>query len=81
VIDTFEGGYGALHVTEVARSANRRPLWCGGRAAAESPVCRTRDFGYVERAIAALEGVYHKRGFGLVKVILPEQELNGGSCT
>jgi hemolysin activation/secretion protein len=37
-----------------------------------------RDFGYVERAIAALEGVYHKHGFGLVKVILPEQELNGG---
>src|SRR5580700_8280290 len=37
-----------------------------------------RDFGYVERAMAALEAIYHKRGFGLVKVILPEQELNGG---
>jgi hemolysin activation/secretion protein len=37
-----------------------------------------RDFAVVERAIAALESAYRKRGFGLVKVILPEQELNQG---
>jgi hemolysin activation/secretion protein len=37
-----------------------------------------RDFSYVERAMAALEKAYRKRGFGLVKVVLPEQELQGG---
>jgi len=37
-----------------------------------------RDFGYVERAMDALQAAYRKRGFNLVKVILPEQELNGG---
>jgi hemolysin activation/secretion protein len=39
---------------------------------------KARDFSAVERAVAALESAYHKHGFGLVKVILPEQELNGG---
>jgi hypothetical protein len=34
-----------------------------------------REFRDVERAIAALESAYRKRGFSLVKVILPEQEL------
>jgi hemolysin activation/secretion protein len=37
-----------------------------------------RDFSDVEHAIDALEGAYRKRGFNLVKVILPEQELNAG---
>jgi hemolysin activation/secretion protein len=39
---------------------------------------KDRSFSYVERAIDALEGAYRKRGFGLVKVILPEQELSEG---
>src|SRR3984885_10911606 len=39
---------------------------------------KARDFSAVEQAMAALEGAYHKRGLGLVKVILPEQELNAG---
>jgi hemolysin activation/secretion protein len=39
---------------------------------------KSRDFSYVERALAALEKAYMRRGFGLVKVILPEQELQGG---
>jgi hemolysin activation/secretion protein len=39
---------------------------------------KARDFSAVEQAVAALESAYHKHGFGLVKVILPEQELNGG---
>jgi hemolysin activation/secretion protein len=39
---------------------------------------KDRNFDSVEHAIAALEGAYRKRGFGLVKVILPEQELNQG---
>lgn len=39
---------------------------------------KNRDFSSVEHAIAALEGAYRKRGFGLVEVLLPEQELNQG---
>ncbi len=39
---------------------------------------KARDFGYVERAMNALLDAYHKRGLGLVKVILPEQELDQG---
>jgi hemolysin activation/secretion protein len=37
-----------------------------------------RDFGDVQRALEALEGAYHARGFSVVQVALPEQELNGG---
>src|SRR5271156_442543 len=39
---------------------------------------KNRDFGYVERAIDTLQGAYTKRGYSLVKVVLPEQELNQG---
>jgi hemolysin activation/secretion protein len=39
---------------------------------------KNRDFSYVERAMAALEGAYRERGFSLVKVVLPEQELDQG---
>ncbi|MCD2515902.1 ShlB/FhaC/HecB family hemolysin secretion/activation protein [Massilia sp. G4R7] len=37
-----------------------------------------RDFGDVQRALEALEGLYHARGYKVVTVQLPEQELNGG---
>ena len=37
-----------------------------------------RDFGDVQRALEALEAVYHERGYKVVTVQLPEQELNGG---
>src|ERR1700693_5252747 len=37
-----------------------------------------RNFGDVERAIVALEKIYRKHGFTLIKVVLPEQELNQG---
>ena len=37
-----------------------------------------RDFGDVQRALEALEAAYHKRGFNVVQVELPEQELNQG---
>ncbi len=37
-----------------------------------------RDFGHVQRALEALEAAYHRRGFKVVQVILPEQELNNG---
>ncbi|NHZ40830.1 ShlB/FhaC/HecB family hemolysin secretion/activation protein [Massilia aquatica] len=37
-----------------------------------------RDFGDVQRALEALEGLYHQRGYQVVTVQLPEQELNGG---
>jgi hemolysin activation/secretion protein len=53
-----------------------------GRRAVQAAVAgftgKTRDFAAVEGAMAALESAYRKRGFGLVKVILPEQELNAG---
>jgi hemolysin activation/secretion protein len=39
---------------------------------------RERDFGDVQRALEALEAVYHARGYKVVTVVLPEQELNGG---
>ncbi|MES2323448.1 MAG: ShlB/FhaC/HecB family hemolysin secretion/activation protein [Pseudomonadota bacterium] len=37
-----------------------------------------RDFGHVQRAVEALEAAYHARGYKLVTVRLPEQELNRG---
>ena len=37
-----------------------------------------RDFGDVQRALEALEALYHARGYNVVSVQLPEQELNGG---
>jgi hemolysin activation/secretion protein len=37
-----------------------------------------RDFGDVQRALEALEALYHARGWQVVTVQLPEQELNGG---
>lgn len=37
-----------------------------------------RDFGDVQRALEALEASYHARGFNVVTVELPEQELDGG---
>ncbi|WP_338849729.1 ShlB/FhaC/HecB family hemolysin secretion/activation protein [Massilia sp. W12] len=39
---------------------------------------RSRDFGDVQRALEALEKIYHQRGFNTVQVELPEQELNQG---
>jgi hemolysin activation/secretion protein len=37
-----------------------------------------RDFGDVQRALEALEARYRERGYSLVTVQLPEQELRGG---
>jgi len=37
-----------------------------------------RDFGDVQRALEALEALYHARGYNVVTVQLPEQELSGG---
>jgi hemolysin activation/secretion protein len=37
-----------------------------------------RDFGDVQRALEAIEELYHARGYKVVTVQLPEQELNGG---
>src|SRR5471032_1145383 len=39
---------------------------------------KQRDFGDVQRALEALEAVYHQRGYGVVTVELPEQELQSG---
>lgn len=37
-----------------------------------------RSLDDIEHAVEALQKLYRTRGFNLVKVILPEQELNGG---
>lgn len=37
-----------------------------------------RDFGDVQRALESLEALYHARGYKVVTVQLPEQELDGG---
>ena len=39
---------------------------------------KQRDFGDVQRALEALEAAYRARGYNVVTVELPEQELNGG---
>ncbi len=39
---------------------------------------KQRDFGDVQRALEALEALYHAHGYKLVQVVLPEQELNSG---
>src|SRR5476651_123552 len=39
---------------------------------------KQRDFGDVQRALEAVEAVYHQRGYGVVTVELPEQELQSG---
>lgn len=39
---------------------------------------KARNFGHVQMALEALEGAYHRLGFNVVQVVLPEQELNQG---
>lgn len=39
---------------------------------------RGRDFGDVQMALEALEAEYRRRGYHVVQVVLPEQELNNG---
>jgi hemolysin activation/secretion protein len=39
---------------------------------------KNRDFADVQRALEVLEALYHQRGYKLVTVQLPEQELNSG---
>lgn len=47
--------------------------------AAVAPFVGTkRDFGDVQRALEALEAVYHALGYSVVQVELPEQELDKG---
>jgi hemolysin activation/secretion protein len=41
-------------------------------------VGKSRDFADVQKALEALEAVFHQRGYNVVQVELPEQELNGG---
>ena len=39
---------------------------------------KERDFGDVQHALEALEAAYHERGYNVVTIELPEQELNRG---
>jgi hemolysin activation/secretion protein len=40
-----------------------------------------KDFGTLQEAIEALEAAYRKRGYTMVTVLLPEQELERGTVT
>lgn len=40
---------------------------------------KERHFSDVQQAMESLEGAYRERGFNLVQVLLPEQELNQGA--
>jgi len=39
---------------------------------------KDRNFGHVQMALEALEAAYHARGYNVVQIALPEQELNQG---
>ena len=39
---------------------------------------QNRDFGSVQKALETLEAAYHAKGYNVVQVVLPEQELNQG---
>lgn len=39
---------------------------------------RNKDFGDVQRALEALESAYRDRGYGVVRVVLPEQDITAG---
>jgi hemolysin activation/secretion protein len=39
---------------------------------------KERDFGSVQMALEALEAAYRQKGYNIVQVVLPEQELNRG---
>ncbi|MCH8619296.1 ShlB/FhaC/HecB family hemolysin secretion/activation protein [Undibacterium sp. TS12] len=39
---------------------------------------KNRSFADVQKALETLEKAYHQKGYGLVQVVLPEQELNQG---
>lgn len=47
-------------------------------AAVAPHIGKERDFGDVQRALEAVEAAYHQRGYKVVTVRLPEQELNRG---
>jgi len=41
-------------------------------------VGREKDFSDIQRALEELEGVYRERGYGVVQVLLPEQDITRG---
>ena len=41
---------------------------------------RQRDFGAIQQAVEALENAYRERGYTMVLVALPEQELAMAPC-
>jgi hemolysin activation/secretion protein len=69
---------GAFEITRFEVTGNTLLTAAAVQAAVAGFTGQRRDFGAVEQAMAALESAYRKRGFSLVKVILPEQELHDG---
>src|SRR5687768_15938355 len=39
---------------------------------------KNKDFGDIQRALEAVEQAYRKRGWGIVQVLLPEQDITRG---
>jgi hemolysin activation/secretion protein len=71
----------ALVVFDISRfdiSGNTLLTPADASAAVAPYVGKGRDFGAVQGALEALEAAYHARGYQVVTVRLPEQELNGG---
>lgn len=69
---------GAFDITRFAVDGNTLLNESTVQSAVAGFAGKERNFGDVERAIGALEKAYRKRGFTLVKIVLPEQELNQG---
>ncbi len=65
-------------ITRFAIAGNTLLTAAEADAAVAPHAGKDRDFGDVQRALDALEAAYHKRGYSVVSVRLPEQELNRG---
>ena len=42
---------------------------------------QNKDFGDIQRALEALEQAYRDLGYGVVQVLLPEQDITRASCS
>lgn len=69
---------GGFTITRFAVAGNTLLEPAEAQAAVAGFAGTNRAFSDVEQALAALESAYRQRGFSLVKVVLPEQELNEG---
>ncbi len=67
-----------FEITRFAISGNSLLPASEAEAAVAPFAGKSRDFGDIQRALEALEAAFHARGYKVVTVQLPEQELGGG---